>query len=191
MPKLHGSNWFLGWRIQTQCVDHCPFHEPLWMSHAGELGTKCVSKAAKANENWPWTRIHQRNGDRHGKRAKSDTRWFPVGNRQFYEETHAHRGTAVTIWNTTHWTYDTVAPNYRHLHLGVISHHWLLFQLLLFLSVSLFYLPVISSSLKFLLLLLVSPPFPLPTSALKGSLQLEEKQTQQWIFNWIVRSWLF
>lgn len=36
---------------------------------------------------------------------------------------------------------------------------------------------------KSLLLLLVSPPLPLPTSALKGSLQLEGKQTQQWIFN--------
>lgn len=57
MPKLHGSNSFLEWRIQTQSVDHCPLRKPLWMSHAGMLGTKCASEPAKANENWPWTQI--------------------------------------------------------------------------------------------------------------------------------------
>lgn len=62
---------------------------------------------------------------------------------------HTHWEAAVTIWNTTHWTYDTVALNCRHLQLGVISHHWLIFHpTAFFSSVSLFYLPVISSSLK-------------------------------------------
>ncbi len=160
MPKLHGSNRFLGWRIQTPSVDHCPFREALWMSHAGTLGTKCVSKAAKANENWPWTQIPSEEQWQTWQKGKNLTHvGFHWGTGSFMKK-HTHWEAAVTIWNITHWTYDTVALNCRHLQLGVISHHWLIFHSnCFFSSVSLFYLSVISSSLKacFSLSLLCSP----------------------------------
>lgn len=89
MPKLHGSNRFLGWRIQTQSVDHCPLHEPLWMSHAGMLGTKCVRKLAKANENWPWTQI-------------PSEEWWQTWQKGRLWHTLVSSGEQAALWRNTH-----------------------------------------------------------------------------------------
>lgn len=132
-------------------------------------------------------KYHQRNDDRHGKRAKFDTCWFPLGNGQIYIEAHAHLDAAqcaslcetlailhMTLLLLTAGSYSLesfhTTDAYSYCFVFIISQH---------------VLPASHLKLsKSLILLLVSPlPSPLPTCALKGSLQLERKQTQQWIFN--------
>lgn len=189
MPKLHGSDWFSGWRIQTQSVDHCPFprasvNVTCW--HAWhkvcERGSKGKWKLAVNANTIRGTVTDMAKGQN---LTHSGFHWGTGG----FMKKHTHWETAVTIWNT-HWTCDTVAFNCRRLQLGAVSLHRSNSNYF-FLSVSLFYLPVISSSLKACFSSLSPLRSPLPICALKGSLQLEGKQTQQRIFNWIVRSWLF
>lgn len=178
------ASWFkLGFRMETAACTNCPFHEPLWMSHAGDLGTDCVSKAANAIENWRWTQIPSEKQWQTWQKGKIWHTLVSTGEKAaLWRNTHWE--TSATIWNTTQ-TYDTVALHCRHLQLGDISHHWLYFSFLFFFF---FYLPASHVTLsKSLLFLLVSPPLPLPTSALTRSPQLDRKQTQKWIFNWIVR----
>lgn len=42
-------------------------------------------------------KYHQKNVDRSGKRAKSDTHWFPLGKGNTHTHTQAHIETTVTI----------------------------------------------------------------------------------------------
>lgn len=134
------------------------------MSHAGMLGTKCVSKLAKANENWPWTQI------------PSEKRWqtWPKGK---IWHTLVPSGEQAAFWRNTQthtekllWRFKT--PPIEHMTLllitaGIYSSESFLttnlrskcFFFFFFLSGRLFYLPVISWSLKELRLLCVSPPY--------------------------------
>lgn len=89
MPKLHGSDWFLGWRIQTQSVDHCPFPPSLCECHMlARLAQSVRERQQRQMKTGHGRKYHQRNGDRHGKRAKSDTHWFLLG--KWFMKKHTH-----------------------------------------------------------------------------------------------------
>ena len=184
MPKLHGSNSFLEWRIQTQSVDHCPLRKPLWMSHAGMLGTKCASKPAKANENWPWTQI------------PSEERWQTWQKGKIWH-TLVFTGDQTALGKDTHTEKPLLqfeTPPTEHVTLLLLTAGS--YSLMSFLTANLLpncfffsffffffisqpvYLPVIWSPLKGCF----SSLSPLAISALKGSLQLEGKKTRQRIF---------
>lgn len=182
MPKLHGSNSFLEWRIQTQSVDHCPLRKPLWMSHAGMLGTKCASEPAKANENWPWTQIPSEERWQTWQKGKIwHTLVFTGDQTALGKDTHTEKPLLqfetpptehVTLLLLTAGSYSLMS----FLTTNSLSNCF--FFYFFFLSVSPVYLPVIWSPLKGCF----SSLSPLAISALKGSLQLEGKKTRQRIF---------
>lgn len=175
MPKLHGSNWVWGQRIRTWSVDPLSFSASL---------SECHMLARLAQSVWARRQMkigqehkyHQRNGDRHGKRAEFDTWWFPLGSRKLYEETHVLRGCCYCL---RHHLF-----NIWHLcsSLQAFAHHTnfspLIFLLLLFFC-SICQPVIPASHLELSRFILISPQLPLPTSVLKGSLQLEGKHTQQ------------
>lgn len=181
MPKLHGSNSFLEWRIQTQSVDHCPLRKPLWMSHAGMLGTKCASEPAKANENWPWTQIPSEERWQTWQKGKIwHTLVFTGDQTALGKDTHTEKPLLqfetpptehVTLLLLTAGSYSLMS----FLTANSLSNCFFFF---FFLTVSPVYLPVIWSPLKGCF----SSLSPLAISALKGSLQLEGKKTRQRIF---------
>lgn len=176
MPKLHASNWFLGWRLQ-----HRPLSFP-WAS----VNVTCWQAWQGAYEhgsrgNWKLAISTNTISETVTDMAKGQNLihiGFLWGRRQPHEET-----CAAAAWNMA-GTYDTVALYCRLLHLRVFPLRWL--------PALFFSLPASHARLSKSLLLPCSFPLLLVlTSDLMGSLQLDRKQTQKWILNWIVRNWLF
>lgn len=93
MPKLHGSDWFSGWRIQTRSVDHCPFPRASVNVTCWHAWHKVCEQGSKGK----WKLAMDANTIRGtvtdmGKGQNPDTHGFPLGNRQPHEETHTQWG---------------------------------------------------------------------------------------------------